>query len=400
MAYNINIYGTPYDILGNLNTTSFVNASPKGEDGTEGKRGTSLYFANYDLQNDYYKDIVIKKITNNIMLSSDADIKQEGREYINGDLILCSDKSIYMIKLNDGLYDVVFVGKIQDDKTSQDFKDNIINLQLNLSFGFSDDESNPISYGYTNDTKGTIFVTLKPSIYTIGDTNYDYYLRIYLYNKKCMQFGDYAFKYGLSIDNTSYDLSLSNNNIEFYKKIELPVCEQRCNGNDITDYNDSYNVLISEMSMDKLHPSGNNIDIKASHAEDDYNIKYNEDKKEYYLYNRSDVNFDDNTPYTDTHTQVQFTSRHLNSNNQTYINYRGGESCYFSGMKDGEYDSIQEYYNCDETKTRELKKNEMYNFLTSNKNIYELVCVNKSSHKIEIINLNENTVKFNITTNE
>ena len=66
MAYNINIYGENQHQLNDVKTTSFVSPAPKGAGGSDGEQGTSLYFVDYDLLNDYYKDIVIKKITNNI----------------------------------------------------------------------------------------------------------------------------------------------------------------------------------------------------------------------------------------------------------------------------------------------------------------------------------------------
>ena len=127
MAFDINIRDCKH-------TPSFITAALNGDVGMEGQRGTSLYFSNYDLSNDYYKDIVIRKLTNNVMLSSDADIKQEGREYINGDLILCTDKRIYMVKKEHDVYDIECIGILQDENITNNFKDNIINVTLDVTF--------------------------------------------------------------------------------------------------------------------------------------------------------------------------------------------------------------------------------------------------------------------------
>lgn len=397
MAYNINIYGNCNDVVRNIKTTSFTTYAPKGDNGPDGERGTSLYFTNYDLQNDYYKDIVIRKISNNMMLSSDADIKQEGREYIDGDLVLCSDKSIYMIKNTNDVYDIEFIGKLHDDNITKDFKDKIINVLIEIESCNGAYSNVMPAYRYINSRPHTSFIKIKPSIFTIGDTNHDYYMRIHLYNKKTLQLGDYAFREDLSGGNNEFDLSLSNNAIEFFKTIEFPIKERRKNDNgefdafgaDITDA-----IYIPEMVFDKLHPSGNNIDIKSTWESDKYNVYYDDNTLKYLISFSTQQPFTNDMCYEQLHTRVQFETKKL-SDNDVHINFRGGESCYFSGMTHG-CDTLEVYADNIDNDYSYIVTDEMINFLTSEKNIYELICVNKLTHKTEIVDFSNTNINFKI----
>ena len=398
MAYNINIYGENQHQLNDVKTTSFVSPAPKGAGGSDGEQGTSLYFVDYDLLNDYYKDIVIKKITNNIMLSSDADVKQEGREYINGDLILCYDRSMYMIKKDNGVVDLEFIGKLQDENIVKDFKDKIINILIEyrkstylsaLSYRLYTEDSN-------NGPTELPTIILKPSIYTtntIDDSKYDYYLRIHLYNKKTLVFDDYTFKKGLSDNYSEYDLSLSDNHIDFYKKMEFRLVERYKDDNGFfSDFNDDYTITLSETSLDKLHPSGNNINICTSKDEGSFNIKRAFD--DYVITKEVPSSFNNKTNYEVLHTQVQFTTRKING--KPSVNFRGGESCYFWSIepKNSAFHNLEQYVNNITSDDYSNVYDEMINFLTSDKNIFELVCVNKTNKKIEIVDLKNSNIKY------
>jgi hypothetical protein len=321
------------------------------------------------------------------MLSSDADINQGYREYIHGDLILNTDKSIYTIKKEDDVYDIEFIGKLRDDNLVKDFKDNVINVLINVYFGSGNLKIT--SYRHYDTSKSTKYLRIEPSIYTLKDTNYDYFLRIHLYNKKTFQFGDYAFDKSLSIGNYDFDLSLTNNNMEFYKKMEIPLFDhQKDQNGNFPTYNSNYTMYVPEMALDKMHPSGNDIDVKASRDElGGYNIIFDSTCKNYGITRNLQEPFDNTTQYEKMHTQVQFTKY------EGRINYRGGESCYFSALRDSA-NSLAEYL--DETISDSHLYNEMFNFISSDKNIYELVCVNKTSHKIEVVNLKDSNIKMKI----
>ena len=388
MAYDIKIYGE--DIRHTSNTPSYITSATKGIDGKDGQNGTSMYLVNYDISNDFYKDVIIKKINNNIMLSSDADIKQEGRAYIDGDLILSSDKTIYRIIKDNDIYDIETIGKLQDDNIINNFKDDIINVHINVEYG-SDFIGCPDTRSYETNSRNSCYLKISPKIFTTKSTGYTYFLKIYLYNKKYMCYEDYALKKGLSDTeslNVPYDLSLSNNSMEFFKKIEIPLFEWY---NTETPYDAStYDMKIPDIVFDLLHPSGNNISVQ--HTSNGYNIDVS--NGEYIVSNNVDFTLTNNNKPEDFHTNIQLSKRKL-YNNKVVYNYRSGESCYFSGILSDENISLADYEKESTSLTyTNIVWNEMYNFLTSEKNKFELVCVNNISHKVEIVDLKNSNIKL------
>ena len=409
MAYEIKIYDNDNkDFVRGRDVTSYTNPAPKGEIGPDGLRGTSLYFVDYDLTNDYYKELVIKKITNNIMLSSDADIKQEGREYVSGDLVLASDKSMYRIKKDDGVYDIEYIGKIHDRNITEDYKDKIINIVVNVSSSVGK-MTTPSMRWYHNEISDacykTAYLTIIPKIYTLNDISnkeYDYFLRISLHNKKYFTFGDYTLKNRLFDEEhkpvEEYDLSLSNNHMSFYKTIEIPLIEF-CRDNNGTfkcidgDDDVSNYILMTEMAMDKLHPSGNNMSISPR------GISYDRSRR-LYIYTPVKVpNLINNESYYDIMSaQLQLSTRKIDNNIE--VNYRSGESCYFSGVCETPgIVRLQDYVDSIQSNdSLEITRSEMVKFLTNDKNILELVCVNKNTGKTEFVNLNNGTIKCKFVT--
>lgn len=387
MAFDINIRDCKH-------TPSFITAALDGDVGMEGQRGTSLYFSNYDLSNDYYKDIVIRKLTNNVMLSSDADIKQEGREYINGDLILCTDKRIYMVKKDDDVYDIECIGILQDENITNNFKDNIINVTLNITF-----ETLKTGTYQNNKTSNSVYddvacLKIEPRIYTLKDDNdnngYEYFLRIHLYNKKYIHGNEYSLKYEDKIepDNT-FGLSLTDKYIEFYKKIEFELCNVQENDN----YESIYDIIIPTTSMDLLHPSGNNI---AFNYDTDSKYSIIKEDKEYiciesgiYTIEPKDI---DNARIADFNNIVQLESNIVD--NRVCYNVMAGDSCYFSGlsMTTENVNNFSDYTDNAQLPFDEKCK-EMFLFLTSDKNKIEIVCVNKETRRVEIIDTKNSDIK-------
>ena len=383
MAFDINIRDCKH-------TPSFITAALDGDVGMEGQRGTSLYFSNYDLSNDYYKDIVIRKLTNNVMLSSDADIKQEGREYINGDLILCTDKRIYMVKKDDDVYDIECIGILQDENITNNFKDNIINVTLNITFETLKTGTYRNSKYTTQIHDDTACLYIKPRIYTLKDDDdtYDYFLRIHLYNKKYMHGGEY----NLKTENdkpSAFGLSLTDKYIEFYKKIEFELC----NVQDNDDYDSSiYDIIIPDIAMDLLHPSGNNIA---------FNYEPNSDyafKKEYDTYKcvEGGAIFVEPAHINNTHVsnfkEIVQLEKYILYDVPNY-NKMAGDSCYFSGLSVYTDDSTYPLtYPANLLSIHERCK-EMFSFLTSDKNKIEIVCVNKNTRRVEIIDTKNSNIK-------
>ena len=123
---------------------------------------------------------------------------------------------------------------LKDENITNDFKDNIINVTVNvlyeeLTIGTESMRSFNTTDGNINGK--TYCLRLKPHIYTTTDTGYDYFLRIYLYNKKYIHGGEYTLneKMLTSEDKQkeAFGLSLMNNYIEFYKKTEFRLCDSK-----------------------------------------------------------------------------------------------------------------------------------------------------------------------------
>jgi len=96
--------------------TGRISNHPEAEEGCKGKDGTSLYFVDYDIDNDYVKESVRRKIDLNEALTKGNSEEIIGRKYIEGDLILSSHLNVYkLVKSTDNNYnfDIEHIGKIR-----------------------------------------------------------------------------------------------------------------------------------------------------------------------------------------------------------------------------------------------------------------------------------------------
>ena len=376
MAFDINIKDCKH-------TPSFITAGLDGDTGKEGLRGTSLYFTNYDLSNDYYKDIIIRKLTNNIMLSSDADVKKEN-----------------------GSYDIECIGILKDENIVNDFKDNIINVTINVSYEeltIGTESMRSFNTANENINGKSYCLRIKPHIYTTTDTGYDYFLRIYLYNKKYIHGGEYTLDDDFIVNEYKtdyYGLPVTENYIEFYKKTEFKLCDVHNTETNKTTYNQSYDIIIPEMTMDLLHPSNNNISInyeKIGKSHNNYNFIEGDDRYECVNKYSDDRNLNngyiDNVPLSYNQDVFQYEV------NKNLINFRSGESCYFSGFFNKNLVCANEVNRTETTKQDVC--DHMFSFLTSDKNKIEIVCVNRETRRIEIIDTKDSNIKCKfIITNE
>lgn len=261
--------------------------------------------------------------------------------------------------------------------------------------------------------------------------NYDYYLKIYLKNTKTIQLGTYSLSNGVSNDfsqSSTADPAQStlNGNFQFYKILEMKMLKLY-EGGIINESEDTkpYRIFISDMSADKLHPSGNNIRINYScpsssnmnHIKSLYNltlswapIDYDSSNNQYKIpvfssksstKLKSDIvkeyekNFNSfySEPYKYNHVQIQYSKR--NDEYPCPVNFRGGESAYFSGMTIPSFESsyTQQYttevpfiqtnnanllhiYEKLKTTTENTFDHYVNNILSTNKN----VCVTESSY--------------------
>lgn len=294
---------------------------PNGSAGQNGTNGPSIYFSDYTPDDDYVKKILLDKISQGLFLTSDSAQKLVGISYTPGDLIITEKKYVYKLILNNGEYDLKFLGQFVsreqsvEDKGKTDLLDSLINVEINnlrtraqplpvptnrgmesanrLSDNtiiFSRDASNNIvpkavvtdsctnavvNYTYDECLKKSFGFDFYPIIRIEDGSDvaydYDFYLKIKMKNNKSLQAGVYTleendirnFSSPLSKDPTTYNLY---NVFMFYKcsELKLKVYGQTQNPSS-SPYSyatkDGFaKCSITEMSCDKLHPSGNNID--------------------------------------------------------------------------------------------------------------------------------------------
>ena len=150
---------------------------------------------------------------------------------------------------------------------------------------------------------------------------------------------------------------------------------------------------MTEMVMDKLHPSGNNMSISPRV------ISYDHSRRLYiYTPTRVDNLIKNGSSYDIMSAQLQLSTRKIDNNIE--VNYRSGESCYFSGICETPgIVKLQDYVDSIQSNdSLEITRSEMVKFLTNDKNILELVCVNKNTGKTELVNLNDGTIKCKFVT--
>ena len=100
----------------NLLFTGRIDSHPEPITGDDGADGTSLYFVDYDIDNDYVKESVRRKIDLNEVLTKGSSDVITGRKYIEGDLIISSSLNVYkLVKATDNNYnfDIEHLGKIR-----------------------------------------------------------------------------------------------------------------------------------------------------------------------------------------------------------------------------------------------------------------------------------------------
>ena len=281
-----------------------------GKTGDEGINGATIHFSDYTPSNDYVKEIMLEKIKNNVTLSSQNETKIERIRYRDGDIIITSDLFAYRLIIENGVYNFVFLGKIinrnkEYEETPEEtlmnniagvefiIKDeNLFNIpvpsnrcmdaSVDLDF-YGCDYTSPVdgkyekihypdaSTNYENSYKKTIGLNIKPIIKVSSEVlkeDWDFYLRIYLKNRKSPQSSSYV------LDEQDYDTLLdpapksSQGAFEFYKYAEMKLNAK---------YNDIYQeepadsskctYNITDMSCDKLHPSNNGINSNYITAE-------------------------------------------------------------------------------------------------------------------------------------
>lgn len=462
----------------------------RGANGRDGLSGSTVYFIKYSTISDALKEELLMDINNS------TDINGSGKTtiYHDNDLIICEiSVNVYnyiyrIVKTNNTSkpYDIERIGYIKSDTNITDVLDSIHSVKItvgkpsktkchvpvNRSFEYSRADNltykngkGTENYGESgrSDYKDALRLlfgfNVTPEI-TLTDeanaNNYDFYLKIHIKNKKSL-LGRNEFP----IYSTS-----GNENVLFEKIIEIPVSKLYMSDSSIVDIERKTPYFISDMACDKLHPSFNNY---SSSFFDSYRnngfisnvIDTNDIKYPFHLFAFQNVqdysciggnikqNIDAsifeaiqdccNSPYIG-YTQLQSSTMiHYSghSEDQT-IQYRSGESAYFSGMVsdkkfnsdcfvsnassytknisslydvtydqyvatqrslnekldlDSEYGdgNTQTYVNKRINTVMEYVYSKMYDFIFNTDNVFELICVdNRTGYtKIKVLSLED-----------
>lgn len=290
-----------------------------GSAGNTGSNGPSIYFSDYTPDDDYVKGILLDKIEKGIFLTSDNSQQLVGISYTPGDLIITEKKYIYKLIVVDGKYDLKFLGNMRSrtqtvsNTGKSDILDNLISVEAhnvttgnqylpvpsNRGIDSSTNLSTLITYydpnpdatseliGYTLDTDSSTRLTpavdysdamkiafgfkyfpiIRIENQSFAD-NYDFYLKIKMKVKKSLQGNSYT----LDDSETErfYNASVLDpvptnlyNVVEFYKYSEMKLKPVEAS-TDLSSYEyttpDGFSrCCITDMTCDKLFPSGNNI---------------------------------------------------------------------------------------------------------------------------------------------
>ena len=500
----------------NVYTPGICVYGENGLAGLEGLNGSSVYFISEKNITSSNKTKYLNYIEQSINLNGNGVYN---RGYSLGDLIICMESdgvynSVYrLVNSEQGSFkfDFEYVGRISTENESVDVLDTIESFSTNIgdneiteslvpvnrSFEMKDNNSltylnakgelvqNP-STSYNDALKCLFGFTIHPEIriktgYLTYYTNYDFYLRIKIKNKKSiLGKNNLPVSVGYNDKNMSYDsesiveepMSTHNHTdaVKFEKVIEIPVSKYYT-FEDGTSSSDEYtSFFINDMTCDKLHPSHNNFcssffdpfrskGYKTDAVINNKNMHgfYFEKKNDLYnMYGVIDSNIDNtkNTilnkelkdltglnalqyMYSDERNSascdyIQYSkNKSSNPNVPCVINFRSGESAYFSSMildqnfpddafstngevnkkiaslADNTYDQYVAAqrslnYNCDEyndgdteeTRREYVSKRREYvmdfvcsklrDFIFNQDNTFELICVNNKTGRTKI----------------
>lgn len=380
----------------------------KGEDGDSGENGTALYFIDYELNNSYIIELTQQKLENNYMLSGESEKISDVRKYRFGDLIISNSGNCYRIIKGTGYYtyDIEYIGRISstideneysvisvymyelsDSSTYNYIQDGFVpnNRQYLIDTSTSENIStiavNPDFSNNASDISTNAFKLYGKWYKFIIGTNIDFgndtefTVELNLKNTKTYQ--------GSSIFNNSNELisdPVEDRNLyhilPFYKTLEFkaPSIIDASIGtifsDEIPEYGGIKPYYISDMCLDKMHLFGN--EIKQMVAEKNGNIYcLTGDFNDQSLKKVDDENISiamqtRNVPQSSTRfipaVYSIYNNNFLNTVNKDDINWRGGESAYFSSSSiDTIYNRISDFIKSDENMIRVIAYNHSTN---------------------------------------
>ena len=386
--------------------------SKPGDDGSIGKPGNdgnAIYFIDYELNNSYNIELAQQKLENNYTLSGNSSQINEERKYHSGDIIVSNKGNCYRIeKDNDSYYtfSIKYMGKLSPE-IANEFK---VKISYLVVFSKPDDSFNnfiPSNRQFLSESenKYTVKYCVDTNIYEISDASrnvfelkgvwygflvvlnndiseiekYDFSVEIKLKNEKTYNFNSIVNpKYNSKLDPT--DNNDLNRIFKFNKILEFAascmlLSEYEANRSNSINLSENVNFYyVSDMSLDKSHLFGNDVKHLVVHT----NGKTYCSKDGYS--NMNIVVPTDNVLQTHTlpgkiwpsspkeiYVPAVYSSYNLTSNaSESDINWRGGESAYFSSCST---DTVI-------SKIEDFVRNAEFNIIIRDKN----------SGKIKIIN--------------
>ena len=354
-----------------------TKAGIDGGEGNPGADGNAVYFIDYELNNSYIIELTQQKLENNYMLSGESELISDKRGYHTGDIIISNQGNCYrIVKGTDSYYTygIEYLGRISG-KDTDDIPKTVTEVRV-YEFRTQDYPSAQMGFMPSNrqflvrDTENPHVISVDPN-YTVEADVHDLD-NAFMLNGVWYKFvvvtdasfgGDVEFTVELPLKNRKtyqadsvsnppggendvldptdqplYQIMKFNKNMEFKapsvtEDEEIPVDE-------IAEYGDVKPAYISDMSLDKMHLFNNDIKSPVFRTEEETycsrdgvtelglvqdseaqvlmrsrTIPVEESKWKYAIYS---------TFFPDDYMRAQ----------EDIINWRGGESAYFSSCTD------------------------------------------------------------------
>lgn len=350
-----------------------TKAGKDGGEGNPGADGNAVYFIDYELNNSYIIELTQQKLENNYMLSGESELISDKRGYHTGDIIISNQGNCYrIVKGTDSYYTygIEYLGRIsgKDVNEAPKFVTEVLVYEFrtqdypNEQQGFMPsnrqflvrDEDNPdiisVDPNYTAESdvydsdeafklNGVWYKFVVVTDSSFGEDTI-FTVELALNNKKTYQADSVSNPPGGENDVQDptdlplYQIMKFNKNMEFKA---ASICEdEELLISDVAEYGDIRPVYISDMSLDKMHLFNN--DIKSPVFRPDENTYCSRDgATELGLVTENEAQLMMRTrtmPVADSRWKYAVYSTFLPedymSTNEEMINWRGGESAFFS----------------------------------------------------------------------
>ena len=322
----------------NPNTAYIPGSVYDGSTGSKGKTGNrknGLYFCDYDFTDSYYKDSLMERLNANLTLSSTSNAALNDVEYQINDVILTKNNKVYTLVEGSGenKFDIRYIGELKNnvsDNNAGRIRDlNIAKLTVDAKFAnatASDRSMERITDTCTE--RADALLRLRFRIRTQNFDDYSKYklgIHIFLKNSKSIS--------GKGSSNFLSTASEETMNItSFYKRIDIDNIQ-------VSSSTTTVDVDFTDRFMNKNHLFNNDIRYNIFHIAQDGST---------YVFGRMVDTFDDNEVALDENNTLPLLTKNADSStlnlinsldelvnvsnfdNSTNMNYRSGDSAYFS----------------------------------------------------------------------